>query len=381
MRLAELLDRPIAYHRVFVNLGAGIPGAVVLSQAIYWSARSSTKDGWFYKTQADWEDETGVTRYELERVRRVLSGIGVLEEKRKGIPAKMFFRVNEQKLYESLLGYFKPLSMEEIISSCAAVFKSISRAGYMRAVKAGVHAEMVDYQEVFVASKGLCDLCGTQLACGPGQLPNDMQFDHIEEIQDNGPHVFSNIRAVHQGCHAQKTAQRQFAVPQQTSLLPESEQVCYAKAGRRATPKQSNTENTAETTAEIKQTPKAGYPDDFESAWRAYPDRPGGSKKDSFKAWAARVKEGATPEALQAGVERYARYCMAMRTEPQYIKQPQTFFGPGEHYKLAWDIPLAGGRKDKFDPVAYLKSSGGKAHETDREKQGDSINGEFERVD
>ena len=33
--ISQFLDRPIAYHRSFVTLGAGITGAVMLSQAVY----------------------------------------------------------------------------------------------------------------------------------------------------------------------------------------------------------------------------------------------------------------------------------------------------------------------------------------------------------
>lgn len=78
------------------------------------------------------------------------------------------------------------------------------------------------------------------------------------------------------------------------------------------------------------------YSDEFEEAWAIYPSRPGASKKESFKAWNARLKAGVDVDELIAGVKRYAAYCKAMLTEPQYIKQPTTFFGPGEHYRADW---------------------------------------------
>lgn len=84
--------------------------------------------------------------------------------------------------------------------------------------------------------------------------------------------------------------------------------------------------------------PPGGYPEEFETAWDAYPPRPGASKKDSHKAWAARRKEGVPAEALLAGVQRYANYVLLSRTEPQFTKQPATFFGPGEHYKADWAV-------------------------------------------
>lgn len=97
MTLATLLDRPIAFQRVFVSLGAGVTGALMLSQALYWTKRAKD-DGWFYKTQSEWEEETGLTRYEQESARSKLKKIGVLEEVKKGLPCKLFYRVNLQVL-------------------------------------------------------------------------------------------------------------------------------------------------------------------------------------------------------------------------------------------------------------------------------------------
>ena len=54
----NLLDRPIAYHRVFVTLTGSVKAAVLLSQAVYWQKRAKQTDGWWYKTAEDWEDET-----------------------------------------------------------------------------------------------------------------------------------------------------------------------------------------------------------------------------------------------------------------------------------------------------------------------------------
>jgi len=36
------------------------------------------------------------------------------------------------------------------------------------------------------------------------------------------------------------------------------------------------------------------------------------------------------------GVRNYAAYVRIKKTEPEYIKQPTTFFGPAEHYLADW---------------------------------------------
>ena len=102
MNLANLLDRPIAFQRSFVQLGAGITGALMLSQAMYWSTRGSDEDGWFFKTMAEWEDETGLRRAEQETARKRLLALGLMEEERRGIPAKLFYRVNFDGLLAQL---------------------------------------------------------------------------------------------------------------------------------------------------------------------------------------------------------------------------------------------------------------------------------------
>jgi hypothetical protein len=101
MENTKIFDRPIAFHREFVSV-AGITGAVMLSQAVYWSKRTEDKKGWFYKTRKEWEEETGLSRQEQETARKKLCKTGVLEEVRKGIPARLFFRVNYNKLYKSV---------------------------------------------------------------------------------------------------------------------------------------------------------------------------------------------------------------------------------------------------------------------------------------
>lgn len=94
MILSDLLDRPIAFQRAFVSLGAGITGALMLSQAVYWSRRTDSTDGWFFKTMEEWQEETGMTRFEQEGARKKLVRAGVLDEQKKGVPCRLFYRVN-----------------------------------------------------------------------------------------------------------------------------------------------------------------------------------------------------------------------------------------------------------------------------------------------
>ncbi|WP_332421220.1 hypothetical protein [Vibrio metschnikovii] len=100
--MIEFLDRPIAFHRAFVKLGIGVTGALLLSQSLYWSKRTSNADSWFYKSSEEWKDETGMTRTEIETARRKLRNLGILEEKKVGVPCRLHYRINTANLFACL---------------------------------------------------------------------------------------------------------------------------------------------------------------------------------------------------------------------------------------------------------------------------------------
>jgi hypothetical protein len=99
MNIKSLLDQPIAYHRAFVQLAGSVNGAVFLSQLFYWSRRTKNKEGWVYKSVLEWTEETGLTRYEQETVKKHLTRRKIIEVKRKGrVPATLHFRINEKQI-------------------------------------------------------------------------------------------------------------------------------------------------------------------------------------------------------------------------------------------------------------------------------------------
>jgi hypothetical protein len=97
-------DRPIAFHPAFVPIAGSITAALMLSQMVYWTKRLGEEaDGWFYKSQADWTEETGMSRYEQESARLKLRDRGFLEETRKGMKdGFLWFRLNLKALRRGL---------------------------------------------------------------------------------------------------------------------------------------------------------------------------------------------------------------------------------------------------------------------------------------
>lgn len=108
MKRNELLDRPIAYHRAFAELTGSITAGLMLSQAYYWSLRTQDPNGWFWKTQEEWKAETCLSRKEQETARRALcslydqQGTPVWQEERRDLPAKLYFRINMDALWNLL---------------------------------------------------------------------------------------------------------------------------------------------------------------------------------------------------------------------------------------------------------------------------------------
>jgi hypothetical protein len=96
----DLLDRPIAFQRVFVTLAGSVTAALMLSQAVYWQKRTKSEDGWFYKTIDEWQEETGLTRYEQDAARKKLKKY--LQSNLRGVPARLYFKVDETALLADL---------------------------------------------------------------------------------------------------------------------------------------------------------------------------------------------------------------------------------------------------------------------------------------
>jgi hypothetical protein len=92
--LKSVGDRPIAFHTVYAHIGGSVSAGVFLSQAFYWSLRTSDPQGWFYKETKEFQEETTLTRHEQDTARIKLKKLGVLEEKRAGNHAKLHYRIN-----------------------------------------------------------------------------------------------------------------------------------------------------------------------------------------------------------------------------------------------------------------------------------------------
>jgi len=83
----------------------GLKEAVLLADLIskeeYFIANGMT-DGWFFNTEANIEKDTTINSYHQRKCLKTLKEHNLIEVKRKGIPAKQYFKINEQQVLQIL---------------------------------------------------------------------------------------------------------------------------------------------------------------------------------------------------------------------------------------------------------------------------------------
>jgi hypothetical protein len=111
--VVAILGSPIAYYTAFAKVLGGVEAGILTSQFFYWYGKGHHPEGWIYKTQAEIEDETGLSRRNQETARKKLRELGVLEEQYTGMPAKLFYRLNLDKLFELMNDWFSEEALQE----------------------------------------------------------------------------------------------------------------------------------------------------------------------------------------------------------------------------------------------------------------------------
>jgi hypothetical protein len=101
--LLQVFDLPVSFHRCLIPLTGSVTAALMLSQAIaITQGIDPAAEGWFVRSREEWNLETGLSRWELESARRTLRDAGFLEERRAGLPAKLYYRVCTDRVWIAL---------------------------------------------------------------------------------------------------------------------------------------------------------------------------------------------------------------------------------------------------------------------------------------
>ena len=83
----------------------GLKEAVLLADLIskeeYFISKGMT-DGWFFNTEANIEADTTLNPYHQRKCLKTLREFKIIETKRMGIPAKQYFKINEEQVMQIL---------------------------------------------------------------------------------------------------------------------------------------------------------------------------------------------------------------------------------------------------------------------------------------
>jgi hypothetical protein len=93
-------------HGIFVRPRAvklfGANKAIMLAQMLYWADRSQDPDGWFYNTQTEYEEQTGLSAKVQLAARKDFKRLGVISEKLTGPDIKLWIRIHPEPLVRLL---------------------------------------------------------------------------------------------------------------------------------------------------------------------------------------------------------------------------------------------------------------------------------------
>lgn len=107
--LKALNQRPVAFYPIYVAATGSISSGVALSQLMYWFTKSKDK---IYKTDKEFESETGHTAKEMQVVRKHLKKLPFLTITREGVPAKTNYEI-DWDLFHSSIDQWSKLENEE----------------------------------------------------------------------------------------------------------------------------------------------------------------------------------------------------------------------------------------------------------------------------
>jgi hypothetical protein len=91
---------PVAYYPELAEAVGGVFPALLLQQIAHWQGYSD--DGWAFRSQEQLQNELAISPESQLKARNKLKELGILEEKIEGMPRRLYYRVDLDKV-EALL--------------------------------------------------------------------------------------------------------------------------------------------------------------------------------------------------------------------------------------------------------------------------------------
>jgi hypothetical protein len=105
------LGNSVAYYPKLVEVTGGVLPNLFLCQMYYWLGKQKNPEGWIYKTQAEIEKGTGLTRKQQETARKFLKARGLLQEKYTGCPRRLEFWLDKDALNQRWSAFMNNLEL------------------------------------------------------------------------------------------------------------------------------------------------------------------------------------------------------------------------------------------------------------------------------
>lgn len=214
------LGRPTVYYTPLNRITGDTNSTIFLTYISFWMGLGEDKiEKWVYKTIDQIKEETGLSRYEQESARRNLRMLGFIEEKKAGVPARLYFR----SIRENYIKAWREVGPDDndpftvadkILKEYKGVIKETAARAMARALMISdnslnpIIVEYVDYPYLLGSRGAKCEICGDVIYRGPGNTRGSLIFDHIVPLHEGGAHIEDNIRVVHAECSASENLQK-----------------------------------------------------------------------------------------------------------------------------------------------------------------------------
>jgi hypothetical protein len=109
-------DNTFTIPRVYVKYTGDLTTAVLLNQIVFYSDKSKRKDGFFYKTYKEWEEEVCLTERQVRHSIKKLKDKGIIEtqlKKANGSPT-VHYKLLFDKFAESILTFCQNPTLQNV---------------------------------------------------------------------------------------------------------------------------------------------------------------------------------------------------------------------------------------------------------------------------
>lgn len=94
---------------IYLEITEDYPAAALLNQMVYWSDRTKRRDGYFYKSYQEWNEELYLSEYQVRRATNKLKSLSLVEtslKKANGAPT-LHYKVDTKEVSEWILKKLK----------------------------------------------------------------------------------------------------------------------------------------------------------------------------------------------------------------------------------------------------------------------------------